>query len=168
MGGLLTALTSAGVAYIVIGGVAVGAHGVVRATKDLDICPAPERENLERLARVLLDLGARQVGVGGGGFAENEMPFDPASPHDLGQGGNVRLDTRLGALDLMQWIPGIDADHAFEVLRRNAQTAQAFGIEVMVCSLADLRLMKRTAGRPQDLIDLEGLAAAHPEADAGG
>jgi len=32
-----------------------------------------------------------------------------------------------------------------------------------VCSLQHLRLMKRTAGRGQDLQDLRDLAIAHPE-----
>ena len=36
--------------YVLIGGLAVGAHGYPRATKDVDIVPASDRPNLERLA----------------------------------------------------------------------------------------------------------------------
>ena len=50
---LLHALSASGVRFVVIGGVAVGVHGYVRATKDLDVCPAGDRENLERFARLL-------------------------------------------------------------------------------------------------------------------
>jgi len=50
---LLLTLTNAQVKFIVIGGVAVGVHGFVRATKDLDIVPDPTPENLAQLARVL-------------------------------------------------------------------------------------------------------------------
>jgi hypothetical protein len=49
------------------------------------------------------------------------------------------------------------------LLAANAVSASAFGLEVKVCSLADLREMKRAAARPQDLIDLANLDAAHPE-----
>lgn len=156
-------LHAAGVRHVLIGGLAVNAHGVIRSTKDVDICPAPDPENLTRLADLLRELGVRQLGIGDIGFAANELPFDPTRPEDLAQGGNFRLETPLGVLDLMQWIPGIDADNAYTILQTDARTANAFGIEVQVCSLAALRLMKRTAGRPQDLQDLADLDVAHPE-----
>lgn len=44
--GLLSALEAAEVRFVVIGGFAVGAHGYPRATKDLDIVPDPDLENL--------------------------------------------------------------------------------------------------------------------------
>ncbi|MEJ7824275.1 MAG: hypothetical protein WKF48_02540 [Solirubrobacteraceae bacterium] len=44
---LLRALSSAGVQHVVIGGFAVISHGVVRATKDLDICPDPDPSNID-------------------------------------------------------------------------------------------------------------------------
>ena len=58
---LLRRLTAAGVRYIIVGGFAVIAHGVVRATKDLDICPDPERDNLGRLAQLLGEIGRAHV-----------------------------------------------------------------------------------------------------------
>ncbi|MGH2915079.1 MAG: hypothetical protein ACRDMX_08825 [Solirubrobacteraceae bacterium] len=63
----------------------------------------------------------------------------------------------------MQWIPGIDADNAYSKLAADARPAAAFGIEIQVCSLAALRVMKRAAGRPQDVQDLADLETAHPE-----
>lgn len=163
VGGLLRRLHGAGVDHVVIGGLAVNAHGVIRSTKDVDICPDPAPANLVRLATVLRELEARQLGVGEQDFAAREMPADPTRAEDLAAGGNFRLKTTLGVLDVMQWVPGIDADHAYEVLAPDAQEATAFGITVRVCSLARLREMKQAAGRPQDLRDLEDLAAAHPE-----
>ncbi len=161
--GLLRALDDAGVEHVLIGGLAVNAHGVIRATKDVDICPAPDRENLARLAALLGRLGVRQLGVGEDGFQADELPFDPTRADDLAQGGNFRLQTPLGVLDIIQWIPGIDADSAYAVLAADAPSAQAFGIEIHVCSLAALRTMKRAAGRPRDLQDLADLAIAHPD-----
>ena len=162
--GLLRELHSAGIKYILIGGLAVNAHGVIRSTKDVDICPSPDAANLARLAGLLQRLGVRQLGVGDGGFAAKEFPFDPTRAGDLAQGGNFRLETPLGVLDVMQWVPGIDADQAYAILAADAQPASAFGIELRVCSLPALRLMKYAAGRPQDLQDLADLEIAHPEA----
>ena len=59
---LLVALSSAQVQFVVIGGVAVGVHGFVRATEDLDIVPDPAPENLGRLAHVLQEIEAKHVG----------------------------------------------------------------------------------------------------------
>jgi hypothetical protein len=162
VGALLRQLHDAGVDHVLIGGLAVNAWGVIRSTKDIDICPSPDAENLRRLAEVLRRLGVRQLGVGDDGFAEHELPFDPTRPEDLGEGGNFRLETPLGVLDIMQWIPGIEGDRAYSRLAADARRAYAFGIEIQVCSLANLRRMKRAAGRRQDLQDLSDLDAAHP------
>ena len=158
---LLRALSVAGVEHVVIGGFAVISHGVSRVTKDLDICPAPDPANLERLARCLSDLKAVQLGVGD--LEADEMPFDPTRAEDLAQGGNFRLQSPLGILDVMQWISGIESEHAYDVLGADAVEAKVEGVPVRIASLARLRAMKRAAGRPQDLQDLADLAIAHPE-----
>jgi len=156
---LLRALAAAGVEHVVIGGFAVISYGVVRVTKDLDICPAPDGANLQRLARCLADLEVTQIGAGD--FDTHEMPFDPTRAQDLEEGGNFRLECELGVLDVMQWISGVDADRAYDVLGGGAVTAEVDGVPVRICSLAHLRAMKRAAGRPQDLQDLADLAIAH-------
>jgi predicted nucleotidyltransferase len=50
---LLESLRDHDVRFIVIGGVAVGAHGYVRATEDLDVVPDPDPANLDRLVDAL-------------------------------------------------------------------------------------------------------------------
>lgn len=154
----IAALARAGVNYVVIGGFAVGAHGFPRATKHLDIVPAPEAENLGRLACVLRDLGA--VNYGSGDFDPDEFPFNPLDPRELREGGNFLLLTHAGRLDVMQWVLGIEADHAYGVLDADAIDVPFRDVHLRVCSLAQLRHMKLTAGRPQDLIDLENLPTA--------
>ena len=146
---LLLALIRAPVRFVVIGGIAVGVHGHVRATKDLDIVPDPEPTNLARLARLLGDIDAEHVGVGD--FSPEEFPFNPLDPEQLAQGANFRLNTSLGPLDIMQWVAGVDEDPAYSALVRDAITVKFREERLLVCGLDHLRAMKRAAGREQDL-----------------
>ncbi len=155
---LLLALRNARVAFIVIGGIAVGVHGFVRATKDLDIVPDPDPENLARLARLLADIDAQHVGVGD--FRPDEFPHNPTDPVQLAEGANFRLNTANGSLDIMQWVAGIDTDLAYRELASQAITVQFRDTQIRVCGLEHLRAMKRAAGRPQDLEDLRRLDGA--------
>ena len=50
---VLAAFETEGVEYVVIGGAAVNAHGLVRATEDLDVMVRPTFENIEKLRRAL-------------------------------------------------------------------------------------------------------------------
>ena len=54
---LVAALNAAQIEYVIVGGLAVGAHGVVRATRDLDLVAAPDQRNIDRLAESLQALG---------------------------------------------------------------------------------------------------------------
>lgn len=74
-------LNQAGVEFVIIGGFAVIAHGVVRATRDLDVCPNPDAANVQRLAALLRDLHAQQIGVDE--LGEDQFPLDPLDLQDL-------------------------------------------------------------------------------------
>jgi hypothetical protein len=70
---LLKRLEEHGVEYIVIGGLAVGAHGHVRPSMDLDIVPGPSQENLTRLAAALVN--AKTVDAEANDFGQAERPM---------------------------------------------------------------------------------------------
>jgi hypothetical protein len=91
-GPLIERLVDAGVEFVIVGGFAVIAHGYVRATKDLDIVPAPTRGNYERLAALLRELEAEQIGVDA-----HLLPNQPTDPAGLGAGGSFQLTTSLEA-----------------------------------------------------------------------
>jgi hypothetical protein len=54
---LLRRLAEAEVRFVVIGGLALGARGVVRGTKDVDIVVDIEPDNLKRIAEVAVSTG---------------------------------------------------------------------------------------------------------------
>lgn len=155
--GILAELNRAGVEFLVIGGVAVGFHGYVRATKDVDVVPAPDPQNIQRLSRVLRELDAEIEGAED--FKSEELP-DPLDPEVLGLGGNWVLSTRLGRFDIMQWI---DENALWGMLAPAAVEAEIDGLTIRFASYRDLVALKEMAGRPEDLIDLQRLRQARGE-----
>ena len=95
---MLAALHSADVRFVLIGGMAAVLHGDVGVTVDIDIAPAYDPDNLERLAAALRTLDARirtdHVPQG--------LPFDCSAGflRNLGPDAILNLTTRAGALDL--------------------------------------------------------------------
>jgi len=152
--GILAELVREGVEFLVIGGVAVGYHGHVRATKDVDVVPAPEPANLEKLALVLRNLGAKVEGAED--FDRGELPDSPDHAA-LAQGGNWVLQTRLGRLDIMQWI---DDEALWERLAPAAIQDRIGGLPIKMVGYEDLVILKERAARPEDLTDLERLRVA--------
>ncbi|MEX2193890.1 MAG: hypothetical protein WD844_01270 [Thermoleophilaceae bacterium] len=145
---LLQALHDHEVRFVVIGGVAVGAHGYVRSTADLDIVPDPSSENADRLARTLAGLEASLPMDGG-------RPFVAAGDvSSLTRRRNMTLDTRAGALDVVQRAAGVPS---FEQLDSDAVDSDLLGVPVRVCSLEHLRQMKQARASAQDRADLENL-----------
>ncbi len=151
---ILHTLLAHEVEFLVIGGLAVGAHGYPRATKDVDVVPAPERENLRRLHAALTELRAEPLEIGD--LRAEELPV-PFGPEGLDEGGNWTLRTSAGRVDVMQWVPGIDGGYG--QLRPNAIEADVPGVgRVLFAGYDDLVTMKRTANRPEDELDLRRLA----------
>jgi len=155
--GILAELTEEGVDFLIIGGVAVGYHGHVRATKDVDVVPKPEEENYARLAGALKKLEAQVEGADE--FDEAELP-DPFDPSVLAERGNWVLHTRLGRLDIMQWQGD---EPLWEKLEKATITDQIAGLPVRMVSYEDLLFLKEEAARPEDLIDLDRLREARKD-----
>jgi predicted nucleotidyltransferase len=151
---LLRRLSEARVEFVVVGGLALGAWGVVRGTKDVDIVPSPDPANLDRLAEVAVEAhGHVQAG-------EALLGSQPSIAAQLRAGEQVAIECDLGRLDVVQ---GLDGVPAYEELRSRAVETEVLGVTVAVCSFEDLRQMKRAAGRGQDLVDLESLDAIEKE-----
>ena len=133
----LQALAEAGIDFIVIGGVAGGAHGSSYGTFDLDIVYARDRKNLERLA-VVLEATLRG--------APSDLPFQ-LDAYSLEAGDHFTFSTRLGSMDILGRPAGAPP---YETLKAAATTIDVAGHAIRIASLDPLIAMKEAAGRPRD------------------
>ena len=152
---ILDALEEHNVQYLVIGGFAVELHDVaVPPTRDIDITPAPNQDNLARLAAALRGLNARFRVVDGpqGGV---EIP-DGMATEWLADMMTVTLWTDAGALDVAM---RPDGTTGYDDLHESVTMLDYEGRRVPVASLADVIRSKEAAGREKDLLVLPALRA---------
>lgn len=139
--------------YVIIGGVALLMHGVVRLTADLDLMVALEPDNLRKLIDVMAELGYRPR------IPEPaEALLDPARRQGWVDQKNMEVfsfydpDQPMALIDIMIREP-VD----YRVLREQAVMMEIDGCSVPVASRRDLIAMKRISGRPQDSEDIKSL-----------
>lgn len=147
-GRLLDDLNGAGVRYVLIGGIALIRHGVVRATRDIDAVFDPDSDNVERIRSLIDKWGATR-------------PDGSPIPDDgIAADRTIHVSTPHGELDLLSEAA---AAMPFSDLLARAETRRVDGVQAPICSLADLVAMKRSVGRERDLVDLADLESAHGE-----
>lgn len=148
---IFAALHRHGVDYVTIGGIAANAHGSRRLTLDVDVVPAPDEANYQRLVAALDELGAPASAV------DSEFrDFEPRDSFDLARARILKLPTAAGDLDLLNGALGAPP---YEDLRKRSVEVEVRGTPVRIASLDDLIAMKRASGRPQDLRDIAELTA---------
>jgi hypothetical protein len=145
------------VGFVVIGGLGARLLGSPVITNDTDICYERTAENLERLAKALKDLGASLRGVDG------EVPFI-LDAKTLAAGDHFTFTTRAGSVDCLGTPAGVSG---FDELVTRAIPLDVDGLTVRVAAIEDLIRMKRAAGRPKDLIEVEWLKALRDELEGG-
>lgn len=135
----LKSLNAHGVEYLVVGGYAVGYHGFVRATGDLDVFVGLSQQNAEKLIAAFKDFGfdvpALTVAV----------LMEP--------GKIVRIGVPPLRLEVMNEISGVSFDQCYR--QRAEETID--GVRVCFIDRESLLLNKQAAGRPKDLADIEAL-----------
>jgi hypothetical protein len=140
---VLRAFEEQGLEYVLIGAAAMGFHGIVRATEDLDFFIRATAENVERLKRAF-----RQV-------YSDDPNIDQISADDL-----------LGEYPALRYYPP-SGDLYFDVMTRLGEAAafdtvqsmimEVEGIGVRVATPRELYRLKKDTVRPLDRADAEKL-----------
>jgi predicted nucleotidyltransferase len=146
---ILKLLKNADVEFIVIGGVAMVAHGSAHVTFDIDICYRRTKENITKVCEVLAPFQVKLRG------APSELPlpfrFDVET---VRRGLNFTLDSDLGDIDLLGEVSGIGT---FEQVLPFSEIKSVDAIECRILTIEGLIRAKKAAGRKKDLTAIEEL-----------
>ena len=136
---LLNLLDANGVRYLLIGGYAVGFHGYPRATNDMDIFVARDKENARFVIKSLIEFG----------FSADEL----SEKLFTSEKSIVRMGVEPMKVEIVNFISGIEFENAYE----NRVIGLIDKTEISIISLKDLKINKKASGRYKDLNDLENL-----------
>lgn len=136
---MLSALNNEKVDYIVVGAYAVAAHGVVRATGDIDLWIRSSQDNARRAWRALANFGA---------------PLSGLKEADLAVHGTVfQIGVAPSRIDILTSVDGVEFSDAWN----ERIEVEVEGIRVNVIGRSHLIANKKAVGRPQDLADVARL-----------
>jgi hypothetical protein len=161
---IVRALNAAAVPFVVVGGVAVIAHGYGRLTQDVDLVIRLDPQSVRRAFEALAGLGYRPlVPVSADGFgdaAQRARWIAEKGMTVLNFHSDRHPETRV---DLF-----VSEPFDFETEHRLALVEElAPGVPVRIVRLAALLRLKAAAGRPQDLADIAELGLLHGEVSDG-
>lgn len=148
------ALNELEVRYLVVGGLAVLAHGAARLTQDIDLVVALEPENATRALQALAQLGYQPlVPVPLGDFARPEIRQTWIEEKGAEVFQLMSEEHKTARVDLF-----LEEPFDFDAAWGRAYWAEvANDLRVPFVGIDDLIAMKESAARPQDLLDVENL-----------
>ena len=132
------------VRYMIVGGYALAAHGLPRATGDLDAWIWPDPDNARRILEVLDEFG----------FGELAITEDDLTSPDL----VIQLGYPPYRIDLLTRIEGVNFESAWQ---RHVEVILDT-VRVPFIGRDDLIANKRAVGRPQDVADVLRLTGDSP------
>ena len=127
------------VKYLVVGGFAIAFHSIPRYTKDIDILVEPSKENSKKLISALKQFGFGDIGLSEDSFQQLDQIIQLGYPP-------LRID-------LLTSIIGVTVETAW----KNRENGTYGDIPCYFISKEDLIKNKKTAGRKQDIADVESL-----------
>ncbi|MHC4638404.1 MAG: DUF6036 family nucleotidyltransferase [Planctomycetota bacterium] len=146
-------LNKAKVDYIVVGGVALVLHGVVRLTADLDLMIYLEEKNIRKFVKTIQNLGFRpRVPM------KSEDIVDPLVRQRLRQEKNMKVFSFYHPKEAISLVDVlIDEPLDYQKIKAHVEKMKVGKLLVPVISSDDLIALKKISGRPQDLADIESL-----------
>ena len=150
---ILKKLNERKVNYLVVGGIALVLHGVVRLTADLDLIVKLEHDNLGRFISVMKELGYRpRVPV------KAEELVDPAKRESWIKEKGMRVFSfyhprkPLSLVDIF-----VDEPIEYQKLKADHKRIKAGRMRIPVISIKHLIKLKELSGRAQDIADIKAL-----------
>ena len=139
--------------YVVVGGVAVVMHGVVRLTADLDLMLHLDEKNLGKFVEVMNELGYRpKVPV------KAESLIDPENRKMWFEEKNMRVFSfyhpkkGIMLIDIF-----INEPVPYNKISKDAVKMKMGNLLIPTVSIEDLIKLKEISGRPQDIADIDAL-----------
>jgi hypothetical protein len=136
---ILSAFAAVGVEFLVVGAYALAAHGLPRATGDIDLWVRNTSENASRVMAALARFGAPL-----GNITEDDF----TTP-----GMVVQIGVTPRRIDVLTAIDGVEFNEAW----RERIELEIDGLQVPVLSRDHLLRNKHATGRPKDLVDARRL-----------
>jgi hypothetical protein len=151
---IVRALNEAQVRYLIVGGLAVAAHGHLRITVDVDLVLDPDPEALGRAIAALETLGYRpRAPVPFAAFADADQRKEWAR-----EKGMLVFSAHSPVHPVTEVDLFLEAPFNFDEAYAHALKMEVSpGLAATFVGLADLVAMKETAGRPQDMQDVSVL-----------
>jgi hypothetical protein len=138
---ILSAFYEEKVEFMLVGAYALAAHGLPRATGDIDLWIKSSNENAERVWRALEKFGA---------------PLSELTKGDLTSPGTIiQLGVAPRRIDILTEITGVE----FAEAEPDRLMVSIEGIEIPVIGRTHLIQNKKAVGRPQDDADVARLEA---------
>lgn len=157
------ALNDADARYVVVGGLATVLHGHARLTADVDLVVDLDPPEALKAMQALESLGLRpRVPVRASDFADPEQRTSWIETKSMQVFSLWNPQQPLLEVDVFVTLP-----IPFDDLWRRSETIALENARVRIASIEDLITLKRLAGRPEDLQDIEALEAILQETEPG-
>ena len=150
---LFDALNRSNIRYVVVGGLATVLHGYARLTVDIDLAVDLTPDEAQKAISTLTKMGM--------------VPQLPLNPFDFANAQTRQTWNREKNMQVFSMIDPrnplrivdlfVENPIPFEDLWSRSTTVQVDMVSIRIVSLVDLIHLKRLAGRPQDLTDIERL-----------
>lgn len=140
---MLEAFAKSGLEYVLIGAAAMGVHGLVRATEDVDLFIKATPENVERLRQALRSAYDNDPNIAD--ISETDLLGDYPAVRYYPPSGDLYFDvmTRLGEMA------------SFDTVE--AETKEVAGVRIRVATPAALYRLKKDTARAKDREDAEAI-----------
>jgi hypothetical protein len=156
---LLRVLDEYHVEYVLVGGVAAGAHGATRVTEDFDMVARRTAENLDRLAAAMRSLDARLRVAGLDDEEARQLPVQ-LDGRSLAQMELSTWRSDAGDFDVLVGVPDRSGRVIpYDELVTRAEEMRLHGVVVYTAELDDIIASKEWANRPKDQAALPELRA---------